>query len=171
MLSTDRADFEAQLHVLFGGFPTFLTPPRIEAYWRGLQKMQLSMFVRCVDHALGETGPEKLPSVNTIWQISKQLRPTFHQPQSKAAAANVGDDFLMLGNRWLLAFLLKTNGVPEAAIPWLVELKNRIVDDFRNSGDECGGESTAEWLAMAMDAFTACADKRAAAMQANNGVA
>lgn len=168
MLSTDRADFEAQLAVLFGGYPTFLTPPRVEAYWRGLSKMPLSTFVRCVDQALGESGSDKLPTVNTLWQISKQLRAT--QPaQIRPAAAPVGDDFVLLGNRWLFAFLLKTNGVPEDAIPWLVELKNRIAEDFRNSGDKCGGESTAEWMQMALDAFAACADKRAAAMAFNNG--
>lgn len=162
MLSTERQDFEAQLQVLFGGFPTFLTPPRIEAYWRGLSKMSLSVFVRCVDHALGEQGGDKLPTVNTLWQISKRLRapingpkPTFEKP--------IGDDYLLLGNRWLLGFMLKTN-VTDDAIPWLVELKNRIVEDFRNSGDVCGGPTTAEWLDMAMAAFTACADKRAAAM-------
>jgi hypothetical protein len=168
MLSTDRADFEAQLAVLFGGYPTFLTPPRVEAYWRGLSKMPLSTFVRCVDHALGESGSDKLPTVNTLWQLSKQLR-AHAMPQNKPAAARVGDDYLLVGNRWLLAFLLKMNGVPEDAIPWLVELKNRIVEDFRTSGDECGGPQTAEWMQMALDAFTACADKRAAAMRLNNG--
>lgn len=163
MLSTERQDFETHLAVLFGGYPTFLTPPRVEAYWRGLSKMPLSVFVRCVDHALGEQGPDKLPTVNTLWQISKRLRAPAPAAQ-KPAERTVGDDFLLVGNRWLLAFLLKTNGVPEDAIPWLIELKNRIVEDYRNSGDTCGGESTAEWLQLAMEAFTACADKRAAAM-------
>jgi hypothetical protein len=171
MNSTDRADFEAELAVLFGGFPTFLTPPRIEAYWRGLQKMQMSTFRRCIEHVLGEAGSDKLPTVNTLWQISKNLRGSApaHSAQNRTVAARVGDDYLLVGNRWLLAFLLKMNGVPEDAIPWLVELKNRIVEDFRNSGDECGGPQTAEWMQMALDAFTACADKRAAAMRLNNG--
>ena len=160
MLSTERMAFEEQLAVLFGGYPTFLTPPRVEAYWRGLSKMPLSLFVRCVDYALGDQGTDKLPTVNALWQISKRLRaPSPATP--KPGAPNVGDDFLLVGNRWLLAFLLKTGGVPEDAIPWLVELKNRIVEDFRNSGDTCGGPQTQEWLDMAQAAFVACADKRA----------
>lgn len=159
MLNTERPDFESQLSVLFGGYPTFLTPPRIEAYWRGLSKMPLSVFVRCVDQALGESGSDKLPTVNTLWQISKRLRapgsgpkPTFEKP--------IGDDFLLVGNRWLLAFMLKTH-VSDDVLPWLIELKNRIVEDFRNSGDACGGPTTQEWLDMAMAAFAACADRRA----------
>lgn len=163
MLSTERPQFEAELTILLSGFPTFITAPRIEAYWRGLQKMQLDTFKRCVIEALSESGPEKMPTVNALWQISRRLRAPAFQPQ-KQAAPNVGDDFLLLGNRWLLAFLLKTGGVPDEAMLWLIELKNRIVDSYRNSGDECGGPQTAEWMDMAMGAFTACADRRAALM-------
>lgn len=162
MHSGDREQFEAELGVLFGGFPTFITPPRIEAYWRGLQKMQMSTFKRCVEHALGETGDEKLPTVNAIWQISKRLRGPSLPPQSKPVAM-VGDDYLLLGNRWLLAFMLKTP-VSDEALPWLIELKNRIVEDYRNSGDVTGSETTQEWFDMAAAAFASCADKRAAAM-------
>lgn len=152
MLSTERADFETHLSILFGGYPTFLTPPRIEAYWRGLSKMPLSLFVRCVDFALGESGTDKLPTVNALWQISRRLRAPAPIAQP-APQVRVGDDFLLTGNRWLFAFLLKTGGVPADAVPWLVELKNRIVEDFRHSGDECGGPTTTEWLEMAVDAF------------------
>lgn len=163
MLSTERQDFETHLAVLFGGYPTFLTPPRTEAYWRGLSKMPLSLFVRCVDYSLGESGTDKLPTVNALWQISKRLRVPAPLPQ-KQAAADVGDYYTLTGNRWLLAFLLRTGGVPDEAVLWLIELKNRIVEDFRNSGDECGGPQTQDWLDMATAAFVACADKRAAAM-------
>lgn len=152
MLSTERTDFESQLAVLFGGFPTFLTPPRIEAYWRGLQKMQLSVFVRCVDYALSESGGEKLPTVNAIWQISRNLR-SVAPPRQQANDAPPVDHFANLGNRWLLAFLLNKQGASPACLPQLLAIKNRIVDQFRSSGDVCGGPTTAEWLEVATGAF------------------
>lgn len=152
MLSTERADFEAQLAVLFGGYPTFLTPPRIEAYWRGLAKMPLSLFVRTVDCALGEAGTDKLPTVNTLWQISKRLRAPV-QGSKPTNEKPIGDDFLLLGNRWLLAFLLGKQGASAESLAALVSMKNRIVVQFRNSGDKCGGTETAEWLEVATGAF------------------
>lgn len=166
MLSTDRKDFESQLAVLFGGFPTFMTEPRIEAYWRGLQKMPLSTFVRCVDHALGERGSDKLPTVNTIWQLSRTLRAA-PRPQGRAEASPF-DDYHHVGQRWLFAFLLRRAiqeppppDVTEPTLQKLVDIKNRIISQYRASGEPCGGKAIGEWLDVAQAAFAKIAGEAA----------
>lgn len=149
MLNTDRADFETQLNVLFGGFPTFLTPPRIEAYWRGLSKMPLSVFVRCVDHALGEAGTEKLPTVNTLWQMSRSLRA--QQRPVTATKPEPFDWYLGFANKALLRFLvLSENPADETTLHRLVALKNKLQEQCRKAGGEAEAD---EWRSLMMDAF------------------
>lgn len=143
MLSTDRQAFEEQLEVLFGGFPQFLTPNRKEAFWRGLQKMPLALFTRCVDHALGEKGEEKLPTPNRIWHISNQLRQR-QQIEQRSLPAQHFDDFHAFGQRCLLVFLQQhPRQVDEATLQRLIAEKNKIVPALRTGGfDE--GEDAAE---------------------------
>jgi hypothetical protein len=73
MLSTDRADFEDHVKALCAGYNVPLGD-RIEAYWKGMQKMSLAEFARCVEHALGEEGPEKIPTTGQLWKIRKALK-------------------------------------------------------------------------------------------------
>lgn len=134
MLSTERSDFETQLAVLFGGYPTFLTPPRIEAYWRGLSKMQLSVFVRCVDYSLGESGTDKLPTVNALWQISRHLRAQT-TPQKQAAPPPMHP--LQGATLSALLSLLRDGGAAsEDCIRQLVAIKNRIVESMPLDADQ-----------------------------------
>ena len=159
MISTDRPDFEAQLAVLFGGFQGFLTPPRVEAFWRGLQKMPLSTFVRCVDQALGENGSDKLPTVSTIWQISNTLR-AYHAPTRPAEEF---DTFHAWGGRCLLTFLRQRNGVPDSAVPKLVEIKNRIVGNLKNSSKPSIDDiDVKEWRELMFSAFDSALKAEAA---------
>lgn len=129
MLSTERQEFEDQLAVLFGGFPQFLTAPRVESYWRGLQKMPLSVFTRCVDQALGESGHDKLPTVNTIWQISRQLRAHTADSRPSAPALQLGPVHAY-GNRALLNWLRKNGAVSAKSLAKIVSEKNRLCDAY-----------------------------------------
>lgn len=149
MLSTERAEFEAQLAVLFGGFPQFLTPPRVEAYWRGLAKMPLSTFVRCVDQALGEQGTDKLPTVKTLWELSKQLRA--HRPAQSTAPAAAFDPFVAFGNRCLMAFLRRKGGSSSDSLRAMVALKNRVMDGAKEANAK--PEDAAELRDVLMAAF------------------
>jgi hypothetical protein len=133
MLNTERPQFEAELAVLFGGYPTFLTPPRIEAYWRGLQKMQLTTFVRCVSEVLGEGGSDKLPTVNAIWQISRTLRAT--PPQQPRPVEATVHPLQGAANSALLSLLRTRGPTTEACIHKLVSLKNQIVSDLPADAD------------------------------------
>lgn len=74
MQNSDRNDFTAQLGALCAGFNVPLGD-RVEAYWRGLAKMELRTFVRVVEHCLGEEGPEKIPTTRQCWSLAKVIRP------------------------------------------------------------------------------------------------
>jgi hypothetical protein len=123
MLSTDRSDFESQLAILFGGYPTFLTPPRTEAYWRGLQKMPLSTFVRCVDYALGESGTDKLPTVNSLWQISRHLRSVAAAPPKAVEAIH---PLQRVANGAMLKLLHDKGAASDESLREIVAVKNKI---------------------------------------------
>lgn len=133
MHNTDRKAFDDQLAVLFGGFPTFLTPPRIEAYWRGLQKMPLATFVRCVDYALGESGTDKLPTVNALWQISRNLRAPA-APQRHADTAPISD-LQRVANGAFLRLLNDKGAVSEQALAKILAVKNKIVSEVPADAD------------------------------------
>lgn len=75
MQQTDRPEFDKQITVMMGGFPGyFLTPERLESYWRGLQKMPMSSVIRVVDFVLSEDGPKKIPSVSEMWDTYRNLK-------------------------------------------------------------------------------------------------
>jgi hypothetical protein len=130
VLSTDRPAFDAQIAVLFGAFPTFLSDARREAYWRGLQKMPPVLFERVVDVAINE---EKLPNVHRIWEISRELRQQSSAPRREETDAEKRplDDFIAHGNRCLLSFLRTNGGATNESLKAMVAAKNKLVDDFR----------------------------------------
>lgn len=134
MHDTDRHQFESELGVLFGGFPTFLTPPRIEAYWRGLQKMQMSTFKRCIEQVLGESGQEKLPTVNTLWQISKRLRAVSANPQKQVLPVIV-HPLQRVANGAMLKLLHDKGPASDEALAKIIALKNRIVSQSPEDAD------------------------------------
>jgi hypothetical protein len=133
MLSTERQDFETHLAILFGGYPTFLTPPRTEAYWRGLSKMPLSLFVRCVDYALGESGTDKLPTVNALWQISRGLRAPM--PQRQAAPTEPIHPLQAAANSALLSLLNQRGPASAECIRELIAAKNKIASTLPPDSD------------------------------------
>lgn len=150
MLSTERNEFDVELKVLFGAFPSFLTDDRREAYWRGLQKMNLGLFKRCVERAIGEGGDEKLPTVHRLWEISHALRDQARGPMHGPGpqAQREVDLFTGYGNRVLFWYLTSSSkaspdglrpigeemrGAPSAkSLRVLIREKNRIADAYRS---------------------------------------
>lgn len=108
MLSTDRVEFESQLGALCAGFNVPATKDRQEAYWTGLSKMTLLQFVRCVEGALGQDGPEKFPTVNALWQIHRKAR--HHAPQS-VPQIEEQDHLLFFANRMFFRHLMNRGGL------------------------------------------------------------
>lgn len=75
MQLANREEFDQHLKRLCAGFNVPATPERIDAYWSGLARMNLSAFVRAVEFALGEHGPDKIPTPKQCWGLSKQSAP------------------------------------------------------------------------------------------------
>lgn len=145
MLSTERQAFEAELAILFGGFPAFLTEPRIEAYWRGLARMSLEMFKRCVEHALSEGGEEKVPTVQRVWELSRKVtaeaRSRMRGSDVPAIPARPFDPFIGHANRVMFMFFISPaaagghvmRGAPSAeSLAAMIRAKNKLVDDYRS---------------------------------------
>jgi hypothetical protein len=111
MQSTDREEFDKQLAQLCAGFDKPIGD-RNEAYWKGLAKMSIIEFARCVEFALGEDGPEKLPTSGQVWKIRKQLKAQpsialpLHAPQRASR-----DHLVLFANRLLLRHLIWRGGL------------------------------------------------------------
>lgn len=78
MIDGERPEFEAKLAVLFAGIDKPLGEAQREAFWRGLQRMSLVEFNRCVDLMLRELeesdGAPRHFSVGQVWQAKHRLR-------------------------------------------------------------------------------------------------
>lgn len=90
MLSTERELFEKHFGQLCAGYNLPMTELRGDAYWRGIGKMPLPDLERLVEHCLGADGPERFPTVNVCWQLSRSLKPARargalgHEPPEEA---------------------------------------------------------------------------------------
>ena len=102
MHTADREEFDKQLHALCAGYDKPVGD-RGDAYWRGLAKMDLPTFARVVEFALGEGGPEKIPTTGQCWQISKQLRarPRVFEHEKPPASTWKGDAWDVVANNHL----------------------------------------------------------------------
>lgn len=69
----EREEFDKLVAELCAGYNVPLGE-RPTAYWKGLAKMSLGQFARVVEEALGEGGPEKIPSTHVIWDMHKKRR-------------------------------------------------------------------------------------------------
>lgn len=95
MIPEDRPQFEILLGELCAGF-NVPAAPRVEAYWKALDSMTLSVFGRVVKVALGEHGPEKMPTVSTCWRIGKEIKSQFYAPPP----ARQDDEPMPSGDGW-----------------------------------------------------------------------
>jgi hypothetical protein len=70
--TAERPEFDAAMSQLCAGYNVPIGD-RPAAYFLGLAKMSLGKFASCVEYALGEHGPDKLPTVPMIWAIYRKL--------------------------------------------------------------------------------------------------
>lgn len=135
MNSTERPAFEDHLAQLLAGYDRKSTPERIEAYWRGLNRMPLVAFERVVDHALSDKGPDHIPSPKQCWQIYRDMRAT---PTSAPLAAR-DPKFTkadIWANRWLFGYLSMKGAASRASLPKLIAAKNKIAASCSDIPDE-----------------------------------
>lgn len=85
MQTSERGAFERQMTLLFSGFNVPATSERFEAYWTGLQRMELIGLARVVETALGERGPEKLPNPKQLWGLMRERTPGATDPSTDKA--------------------------------------------------------------------------------------
>lgn len=111
MQSTDRTEFEAQLAALCAGFNVPATKERQEAYWTGLSKMSLPQFVRTVEHALGEEGPEKFPTTGFMWKLYKRAKNQTQTIKQNVPQIEQKDHLLFFANRMFFRHLMNRGGL------------------------------------------------------------
>lgn len=148
MIEGERAEFEIKLAVLFAGIDKPLGDAAREAFWRGLERMSLVVFTRCVDLLLRDLehaeGPPKRFTVGDIWQANNRLR-----AKAPSASPTQQPNFAWDGDVWDLngnARLMKhvTHAIcyhgarfDKAKIERLVRAKNAWAADMRDL--EAGG--------------------------------
>lgn len=141
MQSADREQFDAHLGALCAGYNVPSTDLRREAYWVALQRMELPAFVRVVEYALGERGPDKIPTTKGIWALYHDLRRGRSAPASTQATTDPVPNihpFVAFANRRLLAYLNVNGAASETSLAALVTAKNRIANSYRELSE--GGE-------------------------------
>jgi hypothetical protein len=116
MHSGDHEEFKAQLKALCAGYNVPFGD-RGDAYWRGLEKMDLGSFARVVEFCLGEGGPDKIPTTGQCWAISKQLRarPRLYEHEKPTDMSWTGDAWDRAANHHLSDYIqtnvrLRANG-------------------------------------------------------------
>lgn len=136
MRPDDFNAFSDQVAVLCAGFNVPATAERVEAYWRGLQKMDLMVFTRAVESALGEGGPDKIPTTPQLWNLTRHLRarPTViaFETTDRPPICN----FRSFANRRMLPYLMARGAATDESLQRMIEEKNRLADAFRSIDSE-----------------------------------
>jgi hypothetical protein len=150
VLLAEREQFDHHLGALCAGFNVPFTDHRREGYWVGLNRMELSAFIRVVNHALSDQGPEKFPTVRDVWGLHKVLQRKRYDPQpTRDEPAKDVDDYTAFANRRLLKYLMETGAVTDAALTEILRAKARLVADARaieEGGDQFSEEEFAAEL-------------------------
>lgn len=67
-------EFDATLGELCAAYDKPFTNERRAAYRKSLGKLGQVGWARLVDHCIGESGPERMPTTRECWQIYRKLR-------------------------------------------------------------------------------------------------
>ena len=131
MQSTDRDEFKVQFGILCAGYDKPVGD-RDEAYWKGLAKMSLLEFARCVEFCLGEEGPEKMPTAPGMWNIRKRLKAKPAEITLPARVMNHGIDghIYFFANRLLLRHMIWRGGLGEIELAKCLEVKAELILEF-----------------------------------------
>lgn len=155
MNATDRLEAEKLFSALLAGFDRKATPERLEAYWRGCNRMSLPLLDRVVDRALGDHGPDEIPAPKRLWGIARDLRAEGAPPRA-GNTAGAHDQLSVLGNVILLRVLMR-DPASDDSLRRMVAAKNRIVEQVQ--GTYGTRPLTDEEVAELRDVFTAALEK------------
>lgn len=109
MQTSEREEFEEYLGILCAGYNVPMTQHRKSAYFSGLAKMSLVQWVRCVEFAVGEEGPEELPTPKGIWRLHRAFR---RSPAGSNVPQIVEQDHLLFfANRMFFRHCMNRGGL------------------------------------------------------------
>lgn len=134
MLATERPEFEREFRLLCAGFNVMPTPEREEAYWRGLHKLPLPALARIIEHVLGESGAERMPTPSQVWKVHRELRSSRVTPIEQPKSMGPRDTLADMGQVELLRFLMSPAqplGASEASLQRMITAKNVIIGQYR----------------------------------------
>ena len=120
MRSEDREQFDAQVATLCAAYNVPLGD-RPAAMWQAFEKISLSEFARMVEYAMGESGPEKFPTVKQLWNIRRDLR------AKGATSGPAGDNTDTMKKLVEHAISLRLTDKQRAAIWSWVATKDQII--------------------------------------------
>ncbi len=108
MNTADKPKFVESLNALFGAHGRTVWDGALSGYWKGLEKMSLMQFERCVEKSVeklahAERGVAKVPTVAELWDISRGIR-SYERPQTIEDPWR-GDDWDTGANLLLLAYI------------------------------------------------------------------
>lgn len=158
MQTADREQFEIQLAVLCAGYDLPVTKARRMAYWGGLAKMTLLQFTRCIEFALGEEGPDDIPTTKGIWRIHRGFRAIGAPGVQTSARLAEPDHLAYWANRLLYAHVLargglgSVKGAASAELAACLKFKHQIVEWYagpiREGDPDCTpAEFLRAWIA------------------------
>lgn len=98
------------MKILCAGFNVPATPHRQHAYFAGLAKMSIVQFVRCVEFAVSEEGPDELPTPKGIWRIHREFRRSSAAPQNVPQITEQ-DHLLFFANRLFFRHIVNRGGL------------------------------------------------------------
>lgn len=113
MESSQRPEFDLQFALLCAGYNIPPTPVRQQAYFTGLAKMTLAQFIRVVEQAISEEGPDDFPTSKGIWKLHHQLRNRRAAGPSKPEEppGDPRDHLLFYANRMFLRHVMTRGGL------------------------------------------------------------
>jgi len=131
---SDRVEFKRLLEALFGALNKPVTEGCENGFWKGLEKMSLPMFGRCVEFLLQELEQKETPrgfSVSDVWAARRKLKApaqTYLHQQPESPEGWKGDRWDIQANMRLLEYLTKRlsrdprcYGEVSRAIPWAAD--------------------------------------------------
>lgn len=126
MLNTERPDAEKLFSALLAGFDRKASPERLDAYWRGCNRMALPLLERVVDFALSERGPDSIPTPRQLWLLAREMRSPA-APRSPEHEEPQLDPLSAFANRTLFVFLCQRGAASQESLVELVSAKNAVV--------------------------------------------
>jgi hypothetical protein len=106
MTDADKPKFLELLNALFGAHNRTVWDGAVTGYWKGLEKMSLMQFERCVGKAIeklahSERGVSKIPTVSELWDLHRGIR-HYDQPKVETEPQWQGDDWDISANLLLV---------------------------------------------------------------------